>query len=263
MNRGLPKSNGLVIGSVGLLSKTFLQFLCRFKVYHQERLLNQLSLSQGPVITYANHISMMDDPLMWGSLPITLILSRTHEHIRWGLGASELLYRDPISSWFFSSGKVLPIHRGQGLDQPGMHQALLALRENQWLHLFVEGKIQTAPSAIQYPLKWGLAHLILRYYLETKQVPVVLPLILKGFDQILPLDTRLQVPRPWKRAALFYGEPIASLTPHLLEASYQDLAALPLPQRERRLRQGLSRLLYDSLARLHAQAYAFPPGPGW
>lgn len=161
-------------------------------------LLSSPSERQGrPLITFSNHISTLDDPVMWSFQPMTQLWQK--EKVRWTLGAHEILFRTPIdpkddndkgldnlfwrcASSFFLSGKVLPVVRGHGLHQPGLALARQVLQRGEWLHIFVEGKVNPLSPAVLLPLRWGISHLILQYFHEFQRIPIVVPIILQGHD---------------------------------------------------------------------------------
>ncbi|KAK2775524.1 hypothetical protein FQN53_003100 [Emmonsiellopsis sp. PD_33] len=84
------------------------------------------------LITVSNHISVMDDPLIWGTLP--LFSGRAFDSLnrRWAFGSHDICFANRVLSLFFTLGQVLPTHRGLhsshgGLFQPTMTQAIRLL----------------------------------------------------------------------------------------------------------------------------------------
>lgn len=72
----------------------------------------------------------MDDPLIWGVLPLRLAFEPWN--LRWGLGAHDICFKNRPLSTFFTLGQVLPVHRSlhsphAGLFQPTMTQAIRLL----------------------------------------------------------------------------------------------------------------------------------------
>ncbi|CAJ0757799.1 13883_t:CDS:2 [Entrophospora sp. SA101] len=92
-----------------------------------------------PILTVANHLSTVDDPLIWGSLPFKVFLNR--EKVRWTLGAQELCFITP----------------GAGIYQPAMDFALDRLNDGNWVHVFPEGKINQTLDMLKF--KWGIGRL--------------------------------------------------------------------------------------------------------
>lgn len=66
-----------------------------------------------PLITYSNHASCLDDPLMWGAL-IPFKWQFNSDRHRWSAAAAEVCFSKPWHSIFFSLGKTFPIIRGDG-----------------------------------------------------------------------------------------------------------------------------------------------------
>lgn len=162
--------------------KLFNNIFSRFRATNSEKLVGLLSLESKGVITYSNHISTVDDPLMWGIVPIKHMLcsSTRSKRCRWSLGAKELVFTNPIFSWFFSAGMVIPVERGLGINQEGMAKAKSLLCSGEWVHVFPEGKVADTAMAINLPLRWGLADLVLDYHQQTGTTPIIVPIVIKG-----------------------------------------------------------------------------------
>ncbi|RXG45337.1 hypothetical protein VDGE_30089 [Verticillium dahliae] len=82
------------------------------------------------LITVSNHISVLDDPVTWGVLPLKYAFKP--RNLRWGLGAHDICFKNKFMSTFFSLGQVLPTHRllhspHGGLFQPTMNEAVRVL----------------------------------------------------------------------------------------------------------------------------------------
>ncbi|KAL9083768.1 MAG: hypothetical protein Q9165_008378 [Trypethelium subeluteriae] len=72
----------------------------------------------------------MDDPIMWGVLPLRYLWNP--DNVRWTLGSYDITFRTRPTSTFFSIGQALPTHRNQhspfgGLFQPTITQAIRLL----------------------------------------------------------------------------------------------------------------------------------------
>ncbi|MCH8345338.1 MAG: 1-acyl-sn-glycerol-3-phosphate acyltransferase [Chloroflexi bacterium] len=148
------------------------------------------------LLTFSNHVSLFDDPL----LPSNFSLPR-YEEIRWAATDAINFFGSPLKSWFFTSGKGVPIVRGAGLDQSGFHFLLDRLREGQWVHIFPEGGRTRHPLALMtHPFKSGIGRLIA----ETQ--PIALPFYHHGMRDILPVGS--MVPRRGKAVRLVFGDPI-------------------------------------------------------
>ena len=148
------------------------------------------------LLTFSNHVSLFDDPL----LPSHFSLPR-YEEIRWAATDAINFFGSPLKSWFFTSGKGVPIVRGAGLDQSGFHFLLDRLREGQWVHIFPEGGRTRHPLALMtHPFKSGIGRLI------TETRPIALPFYHYGMHAVLPVGSI--VPRRGKAVRLVFGDPI-------------------------------------------------------
>lgn len=75
------------------------------------------------LLTVSNHISVLDDPLIWGVLPLSFAFSYGHQAHRWTFASHDLCFTNTILSHFFTLGQTLPTHRIKhsiygGLFQP-------------------------------------------------------------------------------------------------------------------------------------------------
>lgn len=63
-----------------------------------------------------NHVASVDDPFVIASLlPPRVLLDA--QNLRWTLCATDRCFRNPVTSAFFRSVKVLPVSRGDGIYQ--------------------------------------------------------------------------------------------------------------------------------------------------
>ncbi|KAF9224305.1 hypothetical protein BS17DRAFT_779613 [Gyrodon lividus] len=181
-----------VITATGLTCKAFLNSgLCSITVGNLPILLDALKSEhkrngQG-VVTVANHLSTLDDPVTWGILPTqNYTNSRT---IRWVLGASDIMFTNPLFSAFFRKGQVIETFRGNGIWQPALDAAIQLLNQGHWLHLFGEGAVH---QPTKYPQTNGVTHLtrfkwgVGRVVMETNVPPIIIPMWLTGFDRLMP-----------------------------------------------------------------------------
>ncbi|KAF9482019.1 hypothetical protein BDN70DRAFT_854183 [Pholiota conissans] len=211
--------SAVTVSAVGLTCKAFLNSgLCSVEVNGLHTLRNALespkrSAGQG-IITICNHISTLDDPVVWGVLPVHYYLrSRT---TRWALGASDIMFTNPIFSTFFSLGQTLETFRGQGIHQAAVNTAIQKVNEGGWVHLYGEGKVN---QPMTYPLdKHGQAHLprfkwgVGRILMEAKTPPMVIPMWLTGFDKLMPEGRPFPykyLPRIGARLSVTFGDPVS------------------------------------------------------
>ncbi|KAJ6539026.1 acyltransferase-domain-containing protein [Mycena capillaripes] len=198
---------------VHLTCKAALSTICSVSVQGLHHLEAALSTARTTgLVTLANHISTLDDPLTWGVLPTKYFLkSRT---TRWTLGASDVMFTNPVFSAFFRSGQVLETVRGIGIYQPSVDAAIDKLNTGNWVHFFSEGKINQPNT---YPQRDGVAHLprfkwgVGRVLMEATTLPVIIPMWLTGFDTLMPEGRSFPfnyLPRPGTHLSVTFGEPL-------------------------------------------------------
>lgn len=195
---------GIIVG-VANLSRIWLQVAAKnVSIVGHEKLIKALERRSGPLLTISNHISTVDDPLIWGALLENAFISKLLERgqMRWAVGARELTFTNPFTSWFFNHGQIIPIVRGDGIFQPAMSQALQILDTDRWLHFFPEGKVNQYIEQIGR-LKWGVGRLLM----DCKQNITILPMYLKGFDHMKPND---EIPRLSQNLEIVIGESVDS-----------------------------------------------------
>ncbi|KAH9840643.1 acyltransferase-domain-containing protein [Rhodofomes roseus] len=205
------------VGTVGLLCKTFLRigYCSSVSVNGLENLFSALESDERNagrgVVTISNHISTLDDPLVWGVLPLRYQLDS--RMTRWTLGASDIMFTNPIFSAFFRKGQVIETFRGNGLFQPAIDLAIRKLNSGAWIHLFGEGKVNQlirAPGHSPVDLirfKWGIGRILM----ETMKPPIIIPMWLTGFDQLMPEGRSAPwkfLPRPGAALSITFGKPV-------------------------------------------------------
>ncbi|KAK9109592.1 hypothetical protein Sjap_017652 [Stephania japonica] len=239
---GIPRK--LIITAVGAFAKTVTSLLNSTTVHNSETLVRLVrSRPPGtPLITVSNHMSTLDDPLMWGfkGFPVT-----DAKLVRWVLAAEDICFKNAIFSYFFRLGKCIPITRGGGVYQEHMSEALDLLNDGAWalrphtivdvvdevvaaasavatvaleLHTFPEGKVSQVDKPVRQ-LKWGTASLIDR----SRVTPIVLPIVHRGFDKVMPekffFDRRPPIPLWGKKISIIIGEPIELNLPKLRQTA--------------------------------------------
>ncbi|KAG9232545.1 hypothetical protein BJ875DRAFT_380459 [Amylocarpus encephaloides] len=129
-------SSSLIMGATGSISRAFLYGLNRTETVGLDNFLETLDGRRNVegrergLLTVSNHVSVVDDPLLWGVLPCRYAFNPANH--RWSLGSYDICFQNKILSSFFSVGQVLPTHRGAhsnhgGLFQPTMTQAIRLL----------------------------------------------------------------------------------------------------------------------------------------
>ncbi|KAK3143435.1 hypothetical protein QOZ80_4AG0300280 [Eleusine coracana subsp. coracana] len=217
---GVPRA--AVFAAVGAFAKAYASMLNTTTVHNADALLQLVSSRPPgtPLLTVSNHMSTVDDPLMWGFKGFPTTDAKLG---RWVLAAEDICFKNVVMSYMFRLGKCIPITRGAGIYQDYMNEALEVLSNGGWLHSFPEGKIAQDHQPIRR-IKWGTASLIVR----APVTPIVLPIVHSGFDKVMPeksfFGRRPPVPLCNKEIDIIVGEPIefdlaglkqeASLVPH-------------------------------------------------
>ncbi|PFH52597.1 hypothetical protein AMATHDRAFT_56653 [Amanita thiersii Skay4041] len=204
--------------TVGLLSKTFLRCAtASVTVNGLQALLDVLhnperSKGRG-IITVSNHISTLDDPVTWGVLPTKCYFNT--KTTRWTLGASDIMFTNALFSRFFRLGQTIETFRGRGIYQPAVDTAINKLNQGAWVHLYGEGKVcqpntywQDHEGRATLPrFKWGIGRMLM----EAQSTPVVIPVWLAGFEQLMPEGRPFPykyIPRLGIRLSVTFGDPL-------------------------------------------------------
>lgn len=145
-------------------------------------------LSRYPVAVYAsNHLSYMDTPLLFSTLPIQFRIVARHD-----------LWKVPFIGWYLRRSGQVPVH----VDNPrasiaSLSKAVRALESGMPLFIFPEGG--RSLTGQPQPFQNGPAFMALR-----AQVPLI-PIALVGTYELLPMHTKVFHP---VRLKLVVGEPI-------------------------------------------------------
>jgi len=146
------------------------------------------------LITYANHVSMFDDPLL-----ISNLAPREYDRIRWVASDALNFFGSAIKAWFFTAGKCVPLVRGAGIDQPGYFFLRDRLREGDWIHIFPEGgRTRDPDSRMGSTFKSSIGRLMD----ETR--PLMLPYYHFGLHKVLPVGALL--PRRGHDLRMVFGD---------------------------------------------------------
>ncbi|KAH7684398.1 1-acylglycerophosphocholine O-acyltransferase protein [Dioscorea alata] len=175
---GLPRK--VVFVAVGAFAKVMTTVLNSTHVHNPDTLIRLVRSrpSSVPLLTVSNHMSTLDDPLMWGFKGFP---SMDAKLARWVLAAEDICFKNRILSYLFRLGKCIPVTRGGGIYQEHMSEALDVLNGGGWLHTFPEGKVNQEDVPVRR-LKWGTASLIVR----APVTPIVLPIVHSGFEKVMP-----------------------------------------------------------------------------
>jgi len=117
---------------------------------------------------------------------------------------------------------VIETFRGAGVFQEAVDIAIQKLNEGAWVHLFGEGKVnQPGNPTLQDPesqaqmrkevrlfrFKWGVGRILM----EVENPPIIIPMWLTGFDQLMPEGRRAPFkffPRRGANLSITFGKPI-------------------------------------------------------
>lgn len=149
--------------------------------FHDRQFWDEAFSSTGKgVLSFSNHVSLFDDPLLIANLGRT-----AYPELRW-IGADDKnFFGNALKGWVYSAGKVVPLVRGGGLDQPGFDHLLERLRKGDWVHIFPEGGRTRDPEArLKTPFKRGIGKLV------EEALPVALPFYHYGMHQLLPIGAK-------------------------------------------------------------------------
>ncbi|KAK0711452.1 acyltransferase-like protein [Lasiosphaeris hirsuta] len=129
-------SSATIMGLTGILSRGFLYGLNSVEVTGLSRFLDildsrrDIEKRQRGLLTISNHVSVLDDPIIWGLLPTSYGFNPSN--LRWTLGAHDICFKTKFLTRFFTLGQVLPAHRSKhsefgGPFQPSITQAICLL----------------------------------------------------------------------------------------------------------------------------------------
>ncbi|XP_078485065.1 tafazzin-like [Ciona intestinalis] len=190
-----------VVASVSLMSKFWFSYMNTFKIHGAEKL--HKAVFNRPVtnslITVSNHHCCVDDALLCAALPWSAAFKTNR--FRWTLGAKDICYTKTWHNYFFGMGKVIPLGRGEGVFQRGMDFAVDRLNNNEWIHIFPEGRVNMDKSWIRF--KWGVGRLIN----DCHRIPTVLPFYHLGSETVLP-NERPYIPNMCKKVTVLVGDPL-------------------------------------------------------
>ncbi|CCF56954.1 hypothetical protein KAFR_0B06580 [Kazachstania africana CBS 2517] len=174
---------------------------------HLENAMKRAKDENRGIITIMNHMSTLDDPLLWACFPMKTYSNLSN--MRWCLGANNICFANKALSTFFSLGQVLSTERfGVGPFQGSIDAAIRLLSPDDtisklfqdenynppiirnkpsWVHIYPEGFVlQLHPpyaNSMRY-FKWGMTRMIL----EPTKPPIVVPIFTTGFEKLAPED---------------------------------------------------------------------------
>ncbi|KAG6427313.1 hypothetical protein SASPL_111555 [Salvia splendens] len=189
---------------LGNVCHVFMHGLNRVQIFGAENL-QQVVLHRPEnksLITVSNHVASMDDPLVISSLlPPSMLFDANG--LRWTLCASDRCFKNPVTSAFFKSVKVLPVSRGDGIYQKGMDLAISKLNRGGWVHIFPEGSRSRNGGKTMGSAKRGIGRLVL----DADNTPIVVPFVHTGMQEVMPVGAMF--PRVGKTVTVLVGDPIS------------------------------------------------------
>ena len=121
----------LTILAVSGFSRFFIHALNRTEVNGLPRFLELLksradykSRRRG-LVTVSNHISVMDEPFIWGVLPMSFAAYHGYMNHRWSFGSHDICFKNAFTSHFFTLGQTMPTHRGHYSPSAGPYQGTM------------------------------------------------------------------------------------------------------------------------------------------
>ncbi|KAL4973450.1 hypothetical protein BDW66DRAFT_162081 [Aspergillus desertorum] len=245
-------SSTTILG-VAALCRGFLYACSRPETHGLEQFLELLESRKDPsqrtkgLLTVSNHISVMDDPLVWGFLPLKYNFGLSSSNRRWGMASHDICYQTRSAH-----------SKHGGIAQPAVTQAIrllskgpfsaephLAKPERQSWSLqnvcvdpfsdlptayTTDGEdSHLAPSAYSCN-SYSWVHIFpegkihqspnktMRYFkwgvarliLEASECPDIVPMWLEGFDQVMHESREFPrfLPRPGKEVSVTFGQKV-------------------------------------------------------
>jgi len=199
-----------IMTTVGLGSKFILSGMNTTIIHGREHLEGCLNRPlHVPMVSVFNHNSCFDDPGLMGAL-LTPAQLRDYKGMRWSCSGTEVVFLNRWISAYWALGKVVPITRGWGPNQPAIDFLLKRLNEGSWVNIFPQAKVYDNPSQRLPYYKWGAGRLIM----ESEISPIVLPVYHIGMNTILPnpkrpfVDNQPVLIRQNKLVTVCVGEPL-------------------------------------------------------
>lgn len=145
------------------------------------------------ILSFSNHTSLFDDPLLISNLGTT-----RYRDVRWIAADHKNFFGTKLKGIVFSAGKCVPIIRGGGLDQPGFEFLTERLKAGEWVHIFPEGgRTRESGARLRVPFKIGIGRLMV------EAQPIAMPFYHRGMENILPIGSAL--PRRGKKVIVEFG----------------------------------------------------------
>ncbi|OAF67370.1 Tafazzin [Intoshia linei] len=190
------------------------------------------------ILTVCNHMSCMDDPLLWGSLDYSQLFSKNGP--RWSGAANEICFSNLFTRLYFYLNRAVPIIRGGGIDQPGINFLIDRINDGSWVHVFPEGRVNDTNDYVRF--KWGIGRIIKE---ATVNIDII-PIWHCGFQNILPNKTPY-FPRFGKKTLVYYGKPISTITLKNKLKEYNKLTITDYIQNEMYMLKKKATSIFDKI----------------
>jgi monolysocardiolipin acyltransferase len=174
------------------------------------------------ISTVANHLSVVDDPTLFGAIPSSYHWPASQS--RYALGSHDICFQNAIASAGFRAGQVLPTYRSAfspygGPFQPTIDHAVQLLSPaakpnaerkegGKWVNIHAEGlTYQTkGVNRVRY-FRWGVARPLLE---PMPDMPRFVPIFISGFDRVMPDDRTFPkfLPRIGQRVSITFGQEV-------------------------------------------------------
>lgn len=139
---------------------------------------NPQNLLRGGAVFASNHLSYMDTPTLFGSLPFQFRILANH-----------YLFRYPFVGWHLTRSGQVPIDQSSMRSQvSGLMKGVATLKSGMPILIFPDGSRSSDGHVRQFMA--GAAYMAIK-----AQVPLV-PLALVGTYELLPMHTYHLTPRP-------------------------------------------------------------------
>ena len=194
---GNTRVNRFLAWLVMRLSQWVMQRRNRMSIDGLERLRALHDRDERGLLTFSNHVSRLDDPLLISNCGLDEL---PYDRMRWVSADALTLFGTRTSAFIFSAGKCVPTVRGGGLEQPALIFLRDRLRDGAWIHIFPEGGANRDPRArLRHPLKAGIGRLI------DETHPLVLPFYHYGMHRVAP---HRQLPGRGQHVHVLFGKAV-------------------------------------------------------
>ncbi|KAG1667040.1 hypothetical protein FOA52_000401 [Chlamydomonas sp. UWO 241] len=198
------------LGVIAGVAKLLLNVLNTTEVTNHKTWMRTVTDRQPGVglFTISNHTSLFDDPgLFCAMTPWSYFWSEHRHHgMRWTMCAKEVCFKNELLRQFFQNGKVMPIVRGGGVDQPVMGTVARLVARGDWVHVFPEGRVMM--NGELGPFRWGVGKAVCDARgAAGGRDPVILPFYHSNMGSVLPINTPY-LPRFGHTVSVTVGQPL-------------------------------------------------------